>query len=85
MKVQKSFFKKVKKGLDFFIKGEYSINCSAVEPHGEAGMERVPCKLNNECKTKHQSSASEMALEERRRTGLSQLPVAEAKRRSYDK
>ena len=28
-------------------------------------MERVPCKLNNECKTKHQSSASEMALKEK--------------------
>ena len=55
----------MKKGLDFFLESEYSINCSAVEPHGEAGTERVPCKLNNECKTKHQSSASEMALKEK--------------------
>ena len=75
----------MKKGLDFFIKGEYSINCSAVEPHGEAGMERVPCKLNNECKTKHQSSASEMTLKECQRTGLSQLLVTEAAMRMAKK
>ena len=43
--------KNVEKGVDKSWEAVYSSDCSAVEPRGEAGTERVPCKLNNEEQT----------------------------------